>query len=240
MLKQESDLYPYSVTDISQKDALIIAPHPDDESLGCGGSIAKHIKAGSRVKVIFLTDGDKGDFEKRFGDDYVKIRRLSARKAMEILGVKNYEFWGYVDRELHSVENEIKDRLIKVTETFLPSLIYAPSLFEAHPDHRSSFKAVWELREKSGITVVLYEVLMALYPNILVDISDEIEQKKMAIECYYTEVYYNDYVTKIEGLNRFRTATLAKSVKYTEGFIMIEKDFSPEALPYKLLLTALS
>lgn len=62
----EPDIYPYSVSDLSRKDALVIAPHPDDESLGCGGSIAKHIKAKSRVKVIFLTDGDKGDFEGRF------------------------------------------------------------------------------------------------------------------------------------------------------------------------------
>jgi LmbE family N-acetylglucosaminyl deacetylase len=222
MSQNESDLYPYSVTDLSPKDALIIAPHPDDESLGCGGSIVKHIKAGNRVKVIFLTDGDKGDFEGRFGENYVSMRRQSAHKAMEVLGVQDYEFWGYEDRNLYLAEKEVMDRLPHTIETFSPSLIYVPSPFEAHPDHRTSFKVVWELRKKVGITVALYEVLMALYPNVLVDITDEMEQKKRAIESYVTEVFYNDYITKAEGLNKFRTATLPKHIKYAEAFILSE------------------
>jgi hypothetical protein len=46
MMKNESDLYPYSVSYLSLRDAIVISPHPDDESIGCGGSIVKHIKAG--------------------------------------------------------------------------------------------------------------------------------------------------------------------------------------------------
>jgi LmbE family N-acetylglucosaminyl deacetylase len=220
----EPDIYPYSVSDLSRKDALVIAPHPDDESLGCGGSIAKHIKSKSRVKVVFITDGDKGDFEGRFGKNYVKIRRQSAEKAMKILGVKDYEFWGYEDRKLSSIEEEIAGRLFHVVEAFSPSLIYVSSPYEAHPDHKASFKATRELLKKLKITLVLYEVLMALYPNMLVDITNETEQKKKAIASYYTEVSYNDYITKIEGLNRFRTATLPQNIKYAEAFFLLEKD----------------
>ncbi|MDH5203220.1 MAG: PIG-L family deacetylase [Nitrospirota bacterium] len=236
MARNESDLYPYSVTDLSPKDALVIAPHPDDESLGCGGSIVKHIKAGNRVKVIFLTDGDQGDFEGRFGGNYVSMRKQSAHKAMEILGVQDYEFWGYKDRNLHLSEKEVTDRLRHTIETFSPSLIYVPSPFEAHPDHRTSFKIVWELRKKVSITVALYEVLMALYPNVLVDMTDEMEQKKRAIESYVTEVFYNDYVMKVEGLNRFRTATLPKNIKYAEAFVLSENSSHFEdSLPLKFL-----
>lgn len=239
MFKNESDLYPYSVIDLSKKDILVIAPHPDDESLGCGGSIVKHIKAGSRVKVIFLTDGDRGDFERRFGEQYVEIRKKSAQHAMEILGVKDYEFWGYRDRDLHLAVQEVKEKLFRTVETFSPALTYAPSPFEAHPDHKVSFGVVWDLREHFGITLALYEVLMALYPNILVDITNEMEQKKKAIVSYYTEVYYNDYITKVEGLNRFRTATLPKTVKYAEGFILIEKGSPYGSLPLKLLMASM-
>ena len=239
MFKNESEVYPYSVTDFSQKDALVLAPHPDDESLGCGGSIARHVKAGSRVKVIFHTDGDRGDFEGRFGEEYVEIRRQSAQKAMEILGVKDYEFWGYRDRNLDATGEDIANTLFSVVEAFSPSLIYAPSPFEAHPDHRALFKIAWKLRERLDITLVLYEVLMALYPNILVDITNEVGQKKKAIESYHTEVYYNDYVSKVEGLNRFRTATLPDTVKYAEGFILIEKGSLPVSLPLKLLAASM-
>jgi len=241
MVKQEPDVYPYSVTDLSHKDALIIAPHPDDESLGCGGSLSRHTSKGSRVKIIFLTDGDKGDFEGRFGKEYVEIRRKSAKKALHILGVIDFEFWGYKDRDFHQVAPEIKERLLSAVETFSPSLIYAPSPLEAHPDHRVASELVWNIRNDVGeAALVFYEVLMALYPNILVDITAEMKTKRRAIESYFTEVYYNDYVSKVEGLNRFRTATLPKHITYAEAFILLEHGTSlPNSFPVQSLFTML-
>lgn len=235
MFKNESEIYPYSVSDLSARDALIFAPHPDDESVGCGGSIVKHVRAGSRIKVIFFTDGEKGDFEGRFGGEYVKIRRKSAEKAMEILGVKDYEFLGYGDRDLHLKEERVMGRLLDTVEEFSPALIYAPSPYEAHPDHRTASKAAVKIFKKTGITVLLYEILMALFPNVLVDITSEIKKKKMAIESYYTEIYYNDYVSKAEGLNRFRTATLPKNITFAEGFVLIDNEVSNKGLPLQLL-----
>jgi LmbE family N-acetylglucosaminyl deacetylase len=192
------------------------------------------------VRIIFLTNGDKGDFEERFGKDYLGVRRESAKKAMEILGVTDYKFWNYKDREVYSVEREIKDRLSIEIETFSPSLIYAPSPLEVHPDHKAAFEVVWALKEKLGIPLAFYEVLMALYPNVLVDITDEIEQKKKAIESYFTEVYYNDYITKVEGLNRFRTATLKKDIKYAEAFFLLDDTGldKGETLAFKLFTAA--
>lgn len=218
----ESDIYPFSATDISKKDALIIAPHPDDESLGCGGSIIKHIEAGSKVKVIFLTNGDKGDFVGRFGNDYISIRKKSAIKAMKILGVKDFEFWNFGDRELNSSFEQISYKIKEVIKTFQPSIIYVPSPFEAHPDHKTAFNILWNLREVFKGQTAIYEVLMALYPNILVDITNQFKKKQKAIKQYKTEMYYNDYLKKIAGLNRFRTATLPKNIKYAEAFFIIE------------------
>ena len=73
----------------------------------------------------------------------------------------------------------------------------------------------------------MYEIIIGLYPNILVDITNEIEKKKKAMKCYYTELYYNNYFDKIIGLNRFRTLTLAETVRYAEGFILIDSDNIP-------------
>ncbi len=241
MLRNESDLYPSSITDLSSKDALIIAPHPDDESIGCGGSIVKHIKAGKRLKVIFLTDGDKGDFERRFGDDYKTLRRESAVRAMEMLGVKDYEFWGYGDRNLYSSEKEIEERLMHTIGAFGHCLVYVPSPYEAHPDHRASFNAVWRLREKADITMVVYEVLMALYPNVLVDITHEMGKKEKAIQSYYTELSYNDYLAKVEGLNRFRTTMLPGNVEHAEAFVFLDSGgFHTDSLALRLLKAASS
>lgn len=237
MLRKESDVYPYSVTDLSQKDALVLAPHPDDESFGCGGSIARHTAKGSRVKVIFITDGDKGDFEGRFGKDYTLIRRQSAEKAMLILGVDDYEFWGYKDRGIHLKEVEILERLLSTIGDFSPSLIYAPSPYEAHLDHKVTSKIAMNVFKKTGITVLFYEVLMALFPGILVDITSEMERKKKAADSYQTEIYYNDYLAVTAGLNRFRSATLPGSVIYAEGFVLLDSNVSSDGSAVKLLST---
>ena len=239
MLLSEPDIYPYTLTDISSKDALIIAPHPDDESLGCGGSIIKHVRARSRVKVVFLTNGDKGDFQGKFGKEYIEIRKSSARQAMGILGVEDFEFWGYGDRELSADIGKAEEKLCHTVRAFSPSVLYAPSPLEAHPDHKSAFQIVWNVRTQFPISYAFYEVLMALYPNALVDITVEIEQKRKAIESYHTEVYYNDYVTKVMGLNRFRTATLPKDVKYAEAILLMEKDMDIQGTEaYKYFMTA--
>ncbi len=222
MSLNEPDIYPFSVTDISNKDALIISPHPDDESLGCGGSIIKHIQAGRKVKVIFLTNGDKGDFTGRFGNDYVNIRKKSAVKAMEILGVSDFEFWGFPDRELKFSFEQVFYKLKKLIEIFYPSVIYVPSPFEAHPDHKTAFNIVWALKDIFKGQILIYEILMALYPNILVDITNQFKRKQKAIKQYKTEIYYNDYLKKIAGLNRFRTATLPENIEYAEAFFVID------------------
>ncbi len=235
MPRDETELYPYSVTDLSRFDALIIAPHPDDESLGCGGSIIKHINSGSRVKVIFLTDGGSGDFEGRFGNQYVDIRKSCAQKAMSALGVKDYEFWGYRDRHLRSVTEDAIDRLKQAIMGFSPSLIYVPSLLEIHPDHKIAGKIGWRIFKDTGLKVVFYEVLVPLYPNILVDITSEMSRKKMAIESYHTELHYNDYLSKIVGLNRFRTLTLPETITFAEGFILLGKEVSHDSLSLRLL-----
>jgi LmbE family N-acetylglucosaminyl deacetylase len=235
MFQNEHELYPYSVTDFSAKDALVLAPHPDDETLGCGGSIIKHVKAGSRVKILFMTDGNKGDFEARFGKDYVNMRRHAARQSMAILGVQDYEFWGFEDRGLYEVSEDILRRLEGVIGAFSPALIYTPSPYEAHPDHRALSKIAMVLFEQTGIQIIFYEVLMALYPNMLVDITLEMERKKEAIESYHTEIYYNDYVKKIESLNKFRTSTLPKSISFAEGFVQLDRKISDTGLSLKLL-----
>jgi len=226
MRPTEIELYPYSVTDLSSLDALIIAPHPDDESIGCGGSIIKHVNSGSHVRVIFITDGDKGDFEKRFTDDYPRIRRGCAEKAMEILGVKDYEFWGYKDREVEVSIKEITERLKQRIKDTSASLLYLPSPYEVHPDHRSIAMAGQRIFDETGITILFYEVIVSLYPNLLVDITLEMGKKREAILSYHTELYYNDYLSKIEGLNRFRTITLPKGIKFAEGFILLNQDDS--------------
>jgi len=232
----ESELYPFVTSDFSDRDCLVLAPHPDDESIGCGGSIIKHLKKGSRVRVIFLTSGDKGDFEGVFGGEYKDFRRECALKALKALGVDDYEFWDFADREVSREADKAYLKLKKQVEAFKPGLIYVPSPYEAHPDHKASALMGWKVFREMKVPVAFYEVLMPLYPNVLVDISKEMPQKESAIRHYSTELYYNDYVYRVEGLNRFRTATLSPETKYAEAFFLLtETVVSGNDMSYMLL-----
>ena len=162
---QESELFPYDVTDLSSFDALVVAPHPDDEAIGCGGVIAHHVRAGRRVKVLFLTDGGQGDLQGRYGGDYRILRQQSAREALGILGVTEYEFWNYGDRSLYQERFEVQVRLYDAISAFSPTIIYGPSGFELHPDHRTVFEMLWEAKERNGLPLALYECLVPLVPT---------------------------------------------------------------------------
>lgn len=235
MIMNESEIYPYEATDISDRDCIVIAPHPDDESIGCGGSIVKHTRKGSRVKVIFLTKGDKGDFKGIFGSEYQNLRRKSAVEALTFLGVRDFEFWEFKDRELLNEKDVVYKKLKASFENFKPELIYTPSPYEAHPDHRVAASIGWQLYKENNIDVAFYEVLMPLYPNILVDISDEFKAKESAIKCYKTELFYNDYFSRVEGLNRFRASTLNSDVKYAEALLMAGNEAGGKDLAVRLL-----
>jgi LmbE family N-acetylglucosaminyl deacetylase len=235
-----SDLYPFSATDPSSADALVIAPHPDDESIGCGGTIARHVQAGSRIKVIFLTDGEMGDEKQRFGRDYPRMRKTAAVNALAALGVVTHEFWSFPDGRLRESVPKIAERMLLSLQEFPAQLAYVPSPFEAHPDHRAAFQALWGIRETIDVALVAYEVLTPLLPNTLVDITSTIAQKRNAIRCYHTELSYHDYLNTAEGLNRFRSITIGGESAYAEAFITTDKRNSVRGFSHELMTCALS
>ncbi|MBE9572531.1 MAG: PIG-L family deacetylase, partial [Proteobacteria bacterium] len=75
-MENEEKLIPYHPTNLTGKRVLALAPHPDDETIGCGGSLAIHANAGDPVKVVFLTNGARGDTSgKTEKKSYIKIRQ---------------------------------------------------------------------------------------------------------------------------------------------------------------------
>ena len=84
------------------KRVLIVVAHPDDEVLGCGGTIAKLINQNCRVKVIFLSDGESSRFNRK-SLKKINYRRNCAIKAMKVLGVKDYSFEDFPDNEFDKI-----------------------------------------------------------------------------------------------------------------------------------------
>lgn len=220
----EEKIIPYEASEPTGSKILVIAPHPDDECFGCGGSLVIHAGRGDPVKVIFLTDGSKADFSgKHRKEDYVEMREAEARRACEILGVSDLEFWRNPDRGLEPDDRNI-DRLSVLLENYRPDLIYIPSPFEFHPDHRRAAEIVCRSAQKAGADCVIAfcEINTAIRVNAIVDITSAVERKRKACEAYKSQLENVSYSDIALSLNRFRSLTLSSDCAYAEGFFLMK------------------
>lgn len=219
-MKNEQELVPYAACDLTGKRVLSLAPHPDDETIGCGGSLALHVQTGDPVKVVFLTNGAKGDSTGKIDkDEYVALRHMEAEKACKCLGITDVEFWGYEDRELAGSKGKLS-RLIELLNDFKPELVYVPSPLEFHPDHRAAaFLLEDAIRNcEPNFDVACYEANQPLRVNVLVNITPVLDIKRKALECYQSQLREMPYMEICLSLNSFRSLTLPKEVTHAEGF----------------------
>lgn len=190
------------------QNVLVLSPHPDDESIGCGGTLCKHVHDGDVVRVIVLTSGEAGGHGLP-QDSVMQIREAEAREAAKILGVQKIEFWRQTDGAL-----QINNELVKRFEVFLAEFpahyIYVPHPAEMHPDHRAAARLVQEVLSKcasipESLVVRMYEVWTPLQEmDDIVDISEWMEKKLEAVRAYRSQCEVLSFDEAIRGLNRYR------------------------------------
>ncbi len=241
----EAIKFDYSVqytAKVDFKNALILAPHPDDESFGMGGTIKKMTTAGSTAQVAYFTDGSKGvpieSLPENVGEVKVKrnpalidLRKEEAQKACQILGVKETHFWGYQDSQLAASHSAMK-ALSDLIERVKPDIIFLPSFLDNHPDHRAAneifINAVSGLpRNLLNFEVWAYEVWIPIFINRLVDISLYIKTKEEAMKSYQTQLATRRYDKAIMALNQYR-AEISNSPGFGEGFFASSIDLYKE------------
>ena len=184
---------------------LVVSPHPDDESIGCGGALRKHAVEGDEVRVVFLTSGEMG-IPGRKGRDAARVREVEAEKAAEILGVSSIEFWHEPDGALR-VHRELVGRCAGLLEEWSPDRIYVTHEGDMHPDHRAAARLVRHAvpAGDEGPTVLEFEVWTPLkYLSEIVDITPHIEEKLDAIRCYQSQCDLMRFDDAMLGLNRYR------------------------------------
>ncbi|NJN45511.1 MAG: glycosyltransferase [Candidatus Competibacteraceae bacterium] len=221
----ERQRIPFETTALTGRRVLVLAPHPDDESLGCGSAIRLHRNNQDPVKVVFVTDGSRGDFKQDYArDDYVRLRETEAQEAGRVLGVEvaDIDFWRIEDRTLVATETLI-NRLVVLLQHYQPELVYAPSPLEFHPDHQATAMLLWRAVQHAHIElqVAFYEVNRPLNVNTLVDISGVIDQKRQACDAYISQLQYCPYTDFAVSLNRFRALTVSGSCSYVEGYCVL-------------------
>ncbi len=217
----ENLLIPYQAAgNITASRVLVLAPHPDDEVFGCGGAIMRHIEQHVPVHVIIVTDGAYGVSPDE-ASAYVQQRRNESIAAAAILGSGTPMFWQQPDRGLYYGEKLIGEISAAIHET-QADLIYAPSVYEVHPDHRALAMATLEAvrRCENPVQLALYEIGQPFQPNLLLDISDLAARKMEAMRCFASQNARQRYDLDIAALNRYRTYTLPADISAAEAYIL--------------------
>lgn len=215
MRSVEPDLTPYqAIKTIDAAAVLVIAPHADDEVFGCGGAIAAHVQDGVAVHVVILTDGAQA------GEANVRARE--SRSAAAVLGYGEPAFWNEPDRKCYSTESSTI-RLVELIRLHSVDLVYCPSPWEVHPDHRQACLLAQEAALRVGwpVRLAFYEVGVPLRPNVLLDLSNHWENKKAAMRCFNSQLARQDYARHIEALNTYRTYTLPEQVQAAEAYWVV-------------------
>ncbi len=226
MTEMEELFVPYNAEKrIGGECVLVFAPHPDDEVFGCGGAIMRHVMDNNKVRVVVVTDGGYPVTDSVEPQDYREIRRQESISAAKILGYGTPEFWDLPDRGIQYGEVLVQ-RMVEEIIAANADTVYAPSVYEAHPDHRavamSAVEAVRRLKDRC--VLVMYEVGTPLPPNKLLDITDLIEDKTAAIRCFKSQLEIRDYARHMESLDIFRTYTLSDEVKAAEAYRMLSSE----------------
>src|SRR5436190_3910055 len=130
---------------------LIIAPHPDDESIGCGGTVTLHALKGDEVSAVFLTSGELG-LKQLAREEAWKIRESEARAAAKVLRLASLEFLREPDWMIGDDSPRAAAKLAPVLKALVPELIYLPHPNEWHPDHRASLPILRLALKSAGIS----------------------------------------------------------------------------------------
>jgi len=250
-------LQPPSATESIRADrVLVLAPHYDDEVLGCGGLLCRLAGRTSRsgppgrpaaVTVLFLTDGAGTVAAGEDPRQHAALRRQEAEAALAVLGIepptgelRHLDLPdGVLEQNLGTLTAALRQALIELR----PDLVLVPSPLEVSGDHRAAFAGLHAALSPTGrqvapagdagdgaeegraldeavrdATILVYEVNHPAYPDLLVDVSEELDRLREAMECYASQQSLHDYLAAGLGLRAFRTLSLPAGVAGAEGY----------------------
>ena len=216
------------------KRVMVVAPHPDDETLGVGGTIAKYSAQGADIFVLIVSGHLPPLYSRK---DYDKTVH-EAQSAFKLLGVSQSEFLE-IPATMMNIEplHKVNGRISKIINDFKPHIVFCPYP-DRHIDHRLIFDSVMVATRPVGIgrdieILAAYETLSETHwnaphiepnftPNWVVDITEQIDNKLDALSCYKSQI--SDFpgprsIEAVEALAKFRGTQAGFG--YGEGFHVI-------------------
>lgn len=218
-------------------NVLIVAPHPDDEILGCGGVIYKHKNKGDQVHWLIVTNIFE---EQGFSKERIAIRENEIDEVENMVGFDGVHRLKFPTAQLDSMPVEkLVSAIGQVFKEINAQIVYVPYRGDIHSDHRSVFDATvactkW-FRYPSVEKVLVYETLSetdfvidsdanGFRPNVYVDISDYLEEKIKVMRIYESEMSKHPFPRSEEAIRALATLRgAAAGVKAAEAFMLVKE-----------------
>jgi len=207
------------------KSVLVIAPHQDDEAIGCGGALVLQLRAGGAAHVVVLQDGADGHDELGMSrHDLSELRNRESRDAASAIGLEPPVFLGFAKLDeniadaVGQVSNLIRRRKVDA--------VFVPFVFDAHPDHRTANYILAAALEglTTDVRVLGYEVWGLCIPNVVLVIDSAITEKTKMLSCFKFANSAIDYVHSTCGLNMYHSKMLgAGECRYAERFFELPR-----------------
>ena len=214
------------------RNVVVLAPHPDDEIIGCGGTLHRLVQAGAKVTAIHATDGS--DSAALVFQPENERRTLRLREAANVgrrIGFAKIDYWREDNRSfLH--RPELVERLRSNLESLRPALIFTPFITDFHPDHLTLNRILAEALDTSRVqldgSVMSYEVWSLTPANAYCDITEVMEEVAALLLLYVTAMRVDDFIHFCESRNYYNSLTYAGRPGFAEAFFETpQADYAP-------------
>lgn len=218
------------------RKVIVISAHPDDETLGVGGTLLKHKQNRDMLAWLIITSVSE---EYGFSKDRVNSRKDEINQVAKMIGIESVYRLNYPTMSLNSdIINDMIPKISSIFSEFKPEVIYVMNRSDAHSDHRYTFDAVMACTKSFRFPyikrVLMYECISetefapqlpekVFIPNYFVDISEFFVKKLEIMQVYQSELGEHPFPRSnknIEALATFRGATVG--VKYAEAFQVVK------------------
>jgi len=217
------------------KKILVTCAHPDDESLGMGGTLLLHSKNKDKIFVLVFADGE---LSRGGSKSNVKKRQDQALDAFSILGIKKSHFLNYEDQKLDTISTvQLAQDIEKIISQWNPDTVYTHYYGDLNQDHRKVFEATTIATRptpNSNIKdLICFETPSStewnvsknkFNPNLFTDIESVIDKKLKAISCYKKEINPSPHPRSLDAIkNRSKHWGSTVGLKYAEAFHVIRQ-----------------
>lgn len=199
---------------------LVLAPHPDDEVIGCGGTTALLARRGVALRTVIATSGQHLAVPDLRPDQVATARRNEARRAALILGTPSPVFLDFEDGSLDGSLRALSAAISDHVTDLRPQAIFAPWLLDAHPDHQALAAAVARAAVPAETEVWGYEVWAAVPVNRLVDVEKIWDLKEKAMAEHRTPAAVFGTAGHL-ALNRWRSVHGSGGTGHMEAFVAL-------------------